>query len=240
MTDHLDPPSGSTADSAPLTGGAPPAGGAPVTDSAPLTVGPFVQLQMAISEGGQGRVVVATTDLTHVHILVIDPREGGTALQVSTLGTLLDDVLAHLPLPSGQPTLHPSETVDIPQEYSVALAHALKTGDTTTSEAIREDVGWTHIPPLVSTLAHDVVGSVQLALRSSAGGAWTVGSLLLIPTGWVELQPVDHDLIRHIPLTVDDVRARLVSSLAAAMDEVLAAPTSGPPEQDPHAQEQAS
>jgi hypothetical protein len=192
----------------------------------------FVQVQVATSERGSGRVGVVTTDLETTQVVVIDPAEQHPQIRTAAFGEFIDEVLALLPPVPGagdRPDDGPAalaewdrSPVDVPQEYSIALAHALKVGDAPTVAAISEDLGWAEVPTIVVELARDLVGSAQLLVRSSPGDEQvSVGSLLLLPSGWVELLPVGADLIRHAPVDLDDLRARLLSTVTTHLERLV-------------------
>ena len=174
-----------------------------------------IQVQVATSVDGEGRFGVVMTDLVTTQVIVVDPSYAHPQLRTGGPGGFVDDVIDLLPEPPGDTSAHPTETIDVPQEFSVALAHALKVGDTTTIAAVSEEQGWSDVPILLSQLATEHVGSAQLMVRSSGTDDLTVASLLLIPTGWVQLLPIGSDVIRHVPVSLDDLRAQVLSAVTA-------------------------
>lgn len=196
-----------------------------VSDDVDLTGGRFVQVQVATAVGGQGRVGVVTTDLESVQILIVDPSAERPGFRTTRFDDFVDEVVALLPpVPQGEPEAdggHPQQPVDVPQEYSVALAHALKIGDHDTVAAISDDLAWGGVPPLLVSLATELVGSAQLVVRSSDRDNLDAASFLLIPNGWVEIVPVANAVISHRPRSLEDLRALILSAVTARVGALV-------------------
>lgn len=190
-----------------------------------LTAHPFVQLQVATSLDGQGRVGVVTSDLSQVQVVIQDPAAERPQIGTTTAKHFMDEVMGLLPpVPDeGAAGEHPRGEVVVQQELSVALAHALKVGDAEQVSAICAESGFAGVPPLLRSLSAELRGSAQLVIRSSDRDDLGAMSLLLISTGWVELAPGPGATLRHIPRSEDGVRAAVLSAVTARAASLIRA-----------------
>jgi hypothetical protein len=213
----------------------------PLVDTAPVAaVEPDAALTQALTMQGRALVsieVAATSDRTGlaaslwtdgsiassvVRATRVDPTTRpeakvqplpGVEISAYPIGTLLDEIIRLIP-PSRS---MPREPVEVPEEFSVALARAIHHGDGRLVETIAGDLGWSELPSTVSDLAAGITGHLLVSVTSRSTTDVSVGSWVLTRGGWVQLQRTETGHIRHTPCSADDVRALLLSSLTGRL-----------------------
>jgi len=146
----------------------------------------------------------------------------GVEVSATTSEHLVDEVVRLLPPAPGSPAPRSADLaeVELPDEYTVAFGRALRTGDAVTVDAVCRDLGWAAPPPVMLALVHDLRGSAVVTVRT-ARTAPVAAEWLLTGSGWVELVRTPRATVRHIPRRADEIRASLVSALAAAFGATL-------------------
>lgn len=188
-----------------------------------------VVVEVASHDGGLGVLAELVTDLGGVLGLVrrLAVAAGGgpsgaralhgVEVGVTTCEHLADEVVRLLPPVPGSVDL---AEVEMPEEYTVAFARALRTGDARTVDVVCSDLGWGVPPPVMLAVVQGLRGSAVVTIRT-ARTAPVAAQWLLTGSGWVELVRTPQATVRHIPRRVEEIRASLVSALAAAFGAAL-------------------
>lgn len=186
-------------------------------------------VDVATTAGPGGVLAELTTDLTTVvsvarRVRVPDgPSPGlrlvhGVEVSVAPVDRLLAEVL-HLfpPVPAPERL----EEVEVPEELTVSLARALRTGDRRTVDAVCEDQGWGAVPEVLRALVQELLGSATVTVRRPGAGP-VLGRWMLTRPGWVELVRTRSETVRHVPRDRDDIARTLVTAIGGAVSAVVA------------------
>lgn len=146
------------------------------------------------------------------------PRPG---VEVSTfpVENLVDEVLRHVP---AAPVRVAAAPAVVPEELTIALAQALRTGDATVVDTLCAELGTDGVPAVVDAAVRTTDGSLVVSVGSRGREDVSTLSLLRCDAGWLELTRTPDARIVHTPRTLDDIRAALLYDLtgrfAAAAD----------------------
>jgi hypothetical protein len=137
------------------------------------------------------------------------PRPG---VEVSAFPTsrLVDEVLRHVP---AAPVRVAAAPATVPEELTIALAQAIRTGDTTTVDALCTELGTDGPPAVVEAAARGTDGSLVVSVASRGRTDVSTLSLLRTDAGWVELTRTADGQVAHTPRSREDVRAALLYDL---------------------------
>lgn len=121
-------------------------------------------------------------------------------------------------------------TADVPLELSVALGRALREGNGPVVRALTAELGLAEPPAVVDALARTMDGSLVITARSVGRHDVSAGSWLRCAAGWVELLRVPGDVVRHRPVTREDVDRTVLHDVAGRLGRALraASPDDGP------------
>lgn len=180
-----------------------------------------VQLLTArrVDEADVGTVTVATIDSEQALVLAFAATGGPPTASAVPVGGVVNALVAAFPAaPHAAHAWGDQGEIVVPVEFTAGFSRAVRTGDRAAIEAVLEACGWSGVPPLLHALATEVQGSAQVVIRTGGLTNFAVASYLLVPDGWVELALGPDDTMRHLPRSLEDIRAGLVSGLAAAFD----------------------
>ncbi|WP_282946141.1 hypothetical protein [Cellulomonas endometrii] len=138
------------------------------------------------------------------------PRPG-VEVSVFPVGRLVDEVLRHVP---PAPVRARTTAATVPEELTVALARALRTGDRTTVDALCAELGTDGPPAVVDSAVRSADGSLVVTVRSVGRTDVSALSLLRCDAGWVELTRTTDERVAHTPRSRADVRTALLHDLA--------------------------
>lgn len=202
----------------------------PLVDGLRLRERSVLAVDVATTARGMGVLAALVTDLTAVvgvvRRLAVPEGAGlsgtralpGVEVDVTTIDHVVDEVLRLLPPAADDGGLVEAE---LPEEHTVALGRAVRTGDTATVEAICADEGWASPPGVLVALVHELVGTAVVTVRRHGTGP-LVGEWLLTRRGWVELVRTPRATVRHVPRSREDIARTLVTALTGASTAVLA------------------
>ncbi|AEE47358.1 hypothetical protein [Cellulomonas fimi] len=207
---------------------------------AAVTLGASALVEVEVAAAGTERAVlaVAWTDGQACASLVrgVDVTPGAGAqgavlrpgVEVSAFGVdaLLDEVLRLLP---DAPVLVEAAEAVVPEELTVALAQAIRTGDRSTVDALCAALGVPEPPPVVDAAVRGLSGTLTLSARSRGRDDVSVGTWLRCDAGWVELARTADGMIRHTPRSRDDIARVLLSDLTGRLSAALRAAGDGGP-----------
>lgn len=211
---------------------------------AAVTLGASALVEVEVAAAGSERAVLAVvwTDGQACASLVrgVDVTPGAGAdgavlrpgVEVSVFGVdgLLDEVLRLVP---DAPVVVDAAPAVVPEELTVALAQAIRTGDRTTVDALNSALGVAETPPVVEAAVRGLSGNLTLTARSRGRDDVSVGTWLRCDAGWVELARTADGMIRHTPRSRDDIARVLLSDLTGRLSAALratgdAGPLGGP------------
>jgi hypothetical protein len=137
------------------------------------------------------------------------PRPG---VEVSAFGVerLVDEVLRHVP---EAPTRVETAPATVPEELTIALARAIRTGDATVRDTLSAELGGDGPPAVVEAAVRTVDGSLVVSVGSRGREDVSTLSLLRCDAGWVELTRTADAQVVHAPRTREDIRAALLYDL---------------------------
>ncbi|TKR24399.1 hypothetical protein FA014_06365 [Cellulomonas hominis] len=137
------------------------------------------------------------------------PRPG---VEVSAFPTsqLVDEVLRHVP---AAPVRVVAAPATVPEELTIALAQAIRTGDTTTVDALCAELGAGGPPAVVEAAVRGTDGSLVVSVASRGRTDVSTLSLLRTDAGWVELTRTADGQVVHTSRSREDVRAALLYDL---------------------------
>jgi len=141
------------------------------------------------------------------------PRPG-VEVSVFPVGRLVAEVLRHVP---PAPVRTPAAAATVPEELTVALARALRTGDRTTVDALCAELGTDGPPAVVDSAVRSTDGSLVVTIRSLGRTDVSTLSLLRCDAGWVELTRTADERVTHTPRTRADVRTALLHDLTGRL-----------------------
>jgi hypothetical protein len=137
---------------------------------------------------------------------------------------LVDEILRHVP---PAPVRAPAARASVPEELTVALARALRTGDRSTVDALCAELGTDGPPAVVESAARSTDGNLVVSVRSVGRADVSTLSLLRCDAGWVELARTADERVLHTPCSREDIRTALLHDLtgrfASATDTAGAA-----------------
>lgn len=138
------------------------------------------------------------------------PRPG---VEVSAFPTsrLVDEVLRHVP---AAPVRVAAAPATVPEDFTVALAQAVRTGDTTTVDALCAEIGTDGPPAVVEAAVRGTDGSLVVSVASRGRADVSTLSLLRTDAGWLELTRTTDGHVVHTPRIREDVRTALLHDLA--------------------------
>lgn|GEM_PF-2901617 len=213
-------------DGSPVTPPAPPAAGA----AAPEGVDPVLR---AAVEGGAAALVAvevaaAAGDRALLAVLWSDAEAGsglargldvvpgaglagttprpGVEVSAFPVSRLVDEVLRHVP---DAPARVAAAPATVPEELTVALARAIRTGDTATVDALCAELGTDGPPAVVEAAVRGTDGSLVVSVASRGRADVSTLSLLRTDAGWVELTRTADGHVVHTPRSREDVRTAL-------------------------------
>ncbi|VTR76767.1 hypothetical protein [Cellulomonas hominis] len=138
------------------------------------------------------------------------PRPG-VEVSVFPVGRLVDEVLRHVP---PAPVRTRAAAATVPEELTVALARALRTGDRATVDALCAELGTEGPPAVVDSAVRSADGSLLVTVRSLGRTDVSMLSLLRCDAGWVELTRTLDERVAHTPRSRADIRTALLHDLA--------------------------
>lgn len=212
-------------DGSPVPPPAPPAAGA----AAPEGVDPVLR---AAVEGGAAALVAvevaaAAGDRALLAVLWSDAEAGsglargldvvpgaglagtprpGVEVSAFPVSRLVDEVLRHVP---DAPARVAAAPATVPEELTVALARAIRTGDTATVDALCAELGTDGPPAVVEAAVRGTDGSLVVSVASRGRADVSTLSLLRTDAGWVELTRTADGHVVHTPRSREDVRTAL-------------------------------
>lgn len=210
-----------------------PAAAAPAA-AAPAAVDPV--LRAAVEGGGAARVTIevaaAAGERAVLAVLWSDAEAGsgiargvdvvpgaglagtrprpGVEVSAFPVEALVDEVLRHVP---DAPVRVAAAPATVPEELTVALAQALRTGDATTVDALAAEIGGDGVPAVVDAAVRTTDGSLVVSVSSRGRQDVSALSLLHCDAGWVELARTRDARIVHTPRTREDLRTALLYDL---------------------------
>jgi hypothetical protein len=137
------------------------------------------------------------------------PRPG-VEVSAFPVARLVDEVLRHVPPAPVRTTAGPAT---VPEELTVALALALRTGDRTTVDALCAELGADGPPAVVESVVRSTDGSLVVSVHSVGRTDVSVLSLLRCDAGWVELARTADEQVLHTPRSRQDIRTVLLHDL---------------------------
>jgi hypothetical protein len=151
------------------------------------------------------------------------PRPG-VEVSAFPVARLVEEVLRHVP---PAPVRTAAGPATVPEELTVALARALRTGDRTTVDALCAELGAYGPPAVVESPVRSTDGSLVVSVRSVGRTDVSVLNLLRCDAGWVELTRTADEQVLHTPRSREDIRTALLHDLtgrfASAADTAGAA-----------------
>ena len=137
------------------------------------------------------------------------PRPGVEVSAFPVAG-LVDEVLRHVP---DAPVRVAAAPATVPEELTIALAQAIRGGDTATVDALCAELGTDGPPAVVEAAVRGVDGSLVVSVASRGRTDVSTLSLLRTDAGWVELTRTADGQVVHTPRSREDVRAALLHDL---------------------------
>ncbi|WP_147463599.1 hypothetical protein [Cellulomonas triticagri] len=211
-----------------------PARGVPVVQDGDPEVDPV--LRAAVEGAGAALVTVevaaAADERALLAVLWSDPRAGsglargvdvvpGAGLRGTTprpgvevsafpVEHLVDEVLRHVP---DAPVRVAAAPASVPEELTVALAQAIRTGDATVLDALSAEIGGDGPPAVVDAAVRTMSGSLVISVGSRGRDDVSTLSLLRCDAGWVELTRTADAHVVHTPRSREDIRTALLYDL---------------------------
>lgn len=198
------------------------AGAAVVTIEVASAAGPHALLAVLWSDTQAGSGLARGVDVVpSAGLAGTTPRPG---VEVSVFGVerLVDEVLRHVPEAVTRVETAPAT---VPEELTIALARAIRTGDATVRDTLSAEIGSDGPPAVVEAAVRTVDGSLVVSVGSRGREDVSTLSLLRCDAGWVELTRTADAQIVHTPRTREDVRTALLHDLTgrfAAAGQVVA------------------
>ncbi|WP_431838370.1 hypothetical protein [Cellulomonas sp. Y8] len=137
------------------------------------------------------------------------PRPG-VEVSAFPVSRLVDEVLRHVPDAPVRVTAAPAT---VPEELTIALAQAIRTGDSATVDALCAELGTDGPPAVVEAAVRGTDGSLVVSVASRGRTDVSTLSLLRTDAGWVELTRTADGQVVHTPRSREDVRAALLHDL---------------------------
>lgn len=137
------------------------------------------------------------------------PRPG-VEVSAFPVSRLVDEVLRHVP---DAPVRVGAAPATVPEELTVALAQAMRTGDHATVDALCAELGTDGPPAVLDTAVRSTDGNVVVSVSSRGRPDVSALGLLRTDAGWVELTRTADARIVHTPRSRADVRAALLHDL---------------------------
>lgn len=142
----------------------------------------------------------------------------GIEVSAFMAGRIVDEVMRLVP---DAPAHVQVAAADVPEELTVAMGLALRTGDRTTVEALSAALGFDGPPPVLEQSIRTMSGNLTLTVRSVGRPDVSVATWLRCDAGWVELSRTADGIVRHVPRTRDDVAGTLVLDLSSRWTTAL-------------------
>lgn len=141
------------------------------------------------------------------------PRPG---VEVSAFpaARLVDELLRHVPDAPARVVAAPAT---LPEELTIALARAIRAGDTATVDALCAELGTDGPPPVVEAAVRGTDGSLDVSVGSRGRDDVSTLRLLRTGAGWVELTRTRDGHVVHTPRGREDVRAALLHDLTGRL-----------------------
>jgi hypothetical protein len=147
------------------------------------------------------------------------PRPG-VEVSAFPVSRLVDEVLRHVPEAPVRTEVAPAT---VPEELTVALAQAIRTGDRATVDALCAELGTDGPPAVVEATVRGTDGSLVISVSSRGRDDVSALSLLRTEAGWVELTRTADAQVVHTPRSREDVRAALLYDLTGRIDAATTA-----------------
>lgn len=141
------------------------------------------------------------------------PRPG-VEVSAFPVSRLVDEVLRHVP---DAPVRVPAAPATVPEELTIALAQAIRTGDTATVDALCAELGADGPPAVVGAAVRGTDGSLVVSVASHGRTDVSALSLLRTDAGWVELTRTADGHVVHTPRSREDVRTALLHDLTGRL-----------------------
>lgn len=186
------------------------AGAAVVTIEVASTAGQRALLAVLWSDTRAGSGLARGVDVVPgAGLAATTPRPG---VEVSAFGVerLVDEVLRHVP---EAPTWVETAPATVPEELTIALARATRTGDATVRDALSAEIGGDGPPAVVEAAVRTTDGSLVVSVGSRGREDVSTLGLLRCDAGWVELTRTADAQVVHTPRTREDVRTALLYDL---------------------------
>ncbi|QGQ18390.1 hypothetical protein GC089_02875 [Cellulomonas sp. JZ18] len=142
----------------------------------------------------------------------------GVEVSAFDVDRLLDEVLRLVP---DAPVVVPAAEAVVPEELTIGLAQAIRTGDRSTVEALCAALGVPEPPAVVDAAVRSLSGNLTLTARSRGRDDVSAGTWLRCDAGWVELVRTGDGMVRHTPRTREGIARRLLSDLTGRMAAAL-------------------
>lgn len=181
------------------------------------------------SDGRVGSAVVRGVEVRSQGGTMATRARPGVEVSAFPVERLVDEAMRLVP--EAAVTIDATEAI-VPQEFTIALAAAVRVGDGRVVEAITGDLGLERVPPVIDAVTRTMDGSLTLTTRSSGRNDDSIGTWLRCSAGWVEIAPAPQGHVRHTPRTVNEIARMLVFDLAGRFDHVLRPPEEGPGDGD--------
>jgi hypothetical protein len=138
----------------------------------------------------------------------------GVEVSAFPVRRLVGEVLRHVP--DAPARVEPAPAA-VPEELTVALAQALRTGDRAVVATLCAELGADGPPAVVEAAVRGTDGSVVVAVRSRGRDDVSALGLLRTTAGWVELSRTADGRVLHTPRSRADVRAAVLHDLTGRL-----------------------
>jgi hypothetical protein len=185
-------------------------GAAVVTVEVAAAAGERALLAVLWSDAQAGSSIARGVDVVPGAGLAGTTPRPGVEVSAFPVERLVDEILRHVP---EAPVRVSTVPATVPEELTIALAQALRTGDTTTVDTLAAELGSDGPPAVVEAAVRTMDGNLVVSVGSRGRPDVSTMSLLRCDAGWVELTRTADAQIVHTPRTAEEIRAALVYDL---------------------------
>lgn len=186
------------------------AGAAVVTVEVAAAAGDRALLAVLWSDTRAGSGLARGVDVVPGAGLAGTTPRPGVEVSAFPVERLVDEVLRHVP---DAPVRVEAAPATVPEELTIALAQALRTGDSTTVDTLSAEIGTDGPPAVVEAAVRTMDGSLVVSVGSRGRQDVSTLSLLRCDAGWVELTRTADAQVVHTPRSREDVRTALLYDL---------------------------
>ncbi|WP_158374829.1 hypothetical protein [Cellulosimicrobium cellulans] len=186
------------------------AGAALVTVEVAAAAGERALLAVLWSDAEAGSGLARGVDVVPGAGLAGTTPRPGVEVSAFPAERLVDEALRHVP---AAPVRVAAAPASVPEELTIALAQAIRTGDTTTVDALCTELGTDGPPAVVEAAVRGTDGSLVVSVASRGRTDVSTLSMLRTDAGWVELTRTADGQVVHTPRSREDVRAALLYDL---------------------------